>query len=92
VTIKVNVARSPEEADLQAQGIDVMQQMFERDAAPAPEELSPEPEADATEEADADTVADAEVDTAAEAPAADADAPEADAADETSAAEDGEQA
>jgi len=42
VTVKVNVARSPEEADLQAQGIDVMQQMFERDAAPAPEELTPE--------------------------------------------------
>src|SRR6478672_7639026 len=28
-TIKVNVARSPEEADLQAQGVDVMAQMFE---------------------------------------------------------------
>jgi large subunit ribosomal protein L9 len=35
VTVKVNVARSPEEADLQAQGIDVLQQMFEQDAAPA---------------------------------------------------------
>jgi large subunit ribosomal protein L9 len=35
VTVKVNVARSPEEADLQAQGIDVLQQMFDRDAAPA---------------------------------------------------------
>ena len=34
VTVKVNVARSPEEADLQAQGIDVLHQMFERDAAP----------------------------------------------------------
>ncbi len=34
VAITVNVARSPEEADLQAQGIDVLQQMFERDAAP----------------------------------------------------------
>jgi large subunit ribosomal protein L9 len=34
VTVKVNVARSPEEADLQAQGIDVLQQMFEREAAP----------------------------------------------------------
>ena len=45
VTVKVNVARSPEEADLQAQGIDVMQQMFERDAAPAPEDLTPEPPA-----------------------------------------------
>ncbi len=42
VTIKVNVARSPEEADLQAQGIDVLQQMFERDAGPAAEELAPE--------------------------------------------------
>jgi len=29
VTVKVNVARSPEEADLQAQGVDVLQQMFE---------------------------------------------------------------
>ena len=34
VVVKVNVARSPEEADLQAQGIDVLQQMFEREAAP----------------------------------------------------------
>jgi large subunit ribosomal protein L9 len=33
VTVKVNVARSPEEADLQAQGIDVMAQMFEREQA-----------------------------------------------------------
>ncbi len=31
VTVKVNVARSPEEAELQAQGVDVMAQMFERD-------------------------------------------------------------
>src|SRR5918911_3538723 len=43
VTVKVNVARSPEEADLQAQGIDVLQQMFEEQAAPlAAEELAPE--------------------------------------------------
>src|SRR3954454_18141042 len=35
VTVKVNVARSPEEADLQAQGVDVLQQMFEEEAAPA---------------------------------------------------------
>src|SRR5215217_9485656 len=34
VTVKVNVARSPEEAGLQAQGIDVLAQMFEREAAP----------------------------------------------------------
>jgi large subunit ribosomal protein L9 len=42
VTVKVNVARSPEEADLQAQGIDVLQQMFEEEAAPlAAEALEP---------------------------------------------------
>jgi large subunit ribosomal protein L9 len=42
VTVKVNVARSPEEADLQAQGIDVLQQMFEDEAAPlAAEEIEP---------------------------------------------------
>jgi large subunit ribosomal protein L9 len=34
VTVHVNVARSPEEADLQAQGIDVLQQMFEQETAP----------------------------------------------------------
>src|SRR6476620_3166189 len=46
VTVKVNVARSPEEADLQAQGIDVLQQMFEEDAAPiAAEQLEPVGEA-----------------------------------------------
>ena len=42
VIIKVNVARSPEEADLQAQGVDVLAQMFEEEAAPAAEELAPE--------------------------------------------------
>jgi len=31
--VKVNVARSPEEAELQAQGVDVMSSMFERDEA-----------------------------------------------------------
>src|SRR5437764_11205627 len=42
VTVKVNVARSPEEADLQAQGIDVLQQMFEEEAAPLlAEDLAP---------------------------------------------------
>jgi large subunit ribosomal protein L9 len=42
VMVKVNVARSPEEADLQAQGIDVLQQMFEDEAAPiAAEALEP---------------------------------------------------
>ena len=33
VTVKVNVARSPEEAELQAQGVDVMAAMFEKDEA-----------------------------------------------------------
>src|SRR5215210_52326 len=46
VTVRVNVARSPEEADLQLQGIDVMAQMFERDAAPPAEELEPVVETD----------------------------------------------
>ena len=51
VTVKVNVARSPEEADLQAQGIDVLQQMFEQDAAPAAAEFDPTAEPGATAEA-----------------------------------------
>jgi large subunit ribosomal protein L9 len=41
VTVKVNVARSPEEADLQAQGVDVMAQMFERDTTTFTEEFEP---------------------------------------------------
>jgi large subunit ribosomal protein L9 len=41
VTVKVNVTRSPEEADLQAQGVDVMAQMFERDTAAFTEESVP---------------------------------------------------
>lgn len=45
VAVKVNVARSPEEADLQAQGVDVLQQMFEREAAPLAEDLTPIDEA-----------------------------------------------
>ena len=43
-SVKVNVARSPEEADLQAQGIDVMSQMFERDTATFTEEFDPNAE------------------------------------------------
>ena len=70
VTVKVNVARSPEEADLQAQGIDVLQQMFEEDAAPiAAEELAPAAE---TEE----TPAAAEEPAPAEEPAAEEDEPQ----------------
>jgi large subunit ribosomal protein L9 len=57
VTVKVNVARSPEEADLQAQGVDVLAQMFEEEAAPlaaetlAGETAATEEEAAAVEEA-----------------------------------------
>ncbi len=71
-SIKVNVARSPEEADLQAQGIDVMAQMFERDTASFTEDFDPnaepgtipddidgEPRADAAAPADAEADADA---------------------------------
>jgi large subunit ribosomal protein L9 len=78
VTVRVNVARSPEEADLQLQGIDVMAQMFERDAVPPPEELTP---VAATDETDSgDEAGDA-------APAA----PEQAAGDEAAAAEDSEE-
>src|SRR3982751_2391836 len=51
VTVHVNVARSPEEADLQAQGIDVTAQMFERDTAAFTQELEPIAEEAATAEA-----------------------------------------
>jgi large subunit ribosomal protein L9 len=51
VTVKVNVARSPEEAELQAQGVDVMAQMFERDDAGFTEAYDPNAEPGATAEA-----------------------------------------
>jgi large subunit ribosomal protein L9 len=44
VTIRVNVARSPEEAELQAQGVDVMAAMFDRDSAGFTEERDPNAE------------------------------------------------
>ena len=44
VTIHVNVARSPEEADLQAKGVDVMAEMFEKDVAGFTEERDPNAE------------------------------------------------
>jgi large subunit ribosomal protein L9 len=53
VTVKVNVARSPEEAGLQAQGVDVMAQMFERDTAAFTEDVDPNAEPGATAEAPA---------------------------------------
>ena len=60
VTVKVNVARSPEEADLQAQGVDVMAQMFERDTAAFTEAYDPNAEPGATAEAPAEAAAPAE--------------------------------
>lgn len=55
VTVKVNVARSPEEAELQSQGVDVMAQMFEKDTAGFVEDFDPnaEPGVIAGEEAEA---------------------------------------
>lgn len=43
ITVKANVARSPDEADQQAQGVDVLAAMFEEEAAPTgfTEELDP---------------------------------------------------
>ena len=83
VNVHVNVARSPEEAELQAQGIDVIQAMFEEQAAPiAAEALSPEAEETAEEEAPV-----AEGDTLAEVEASDEPAAEDAAASEEGEAE-----
>ena len=67
VTVKVNVARSPEEAELQAKGVDVMASMFERDEAGFVEAYDPNAEPGAT----------ADVNPDAEAPAAAAEGDEA---------------
>ena len=72
VTVKVNVARSPEEAELQAQGVDVMASMFEREEAGFTEEFDPNAEPGTLPE-----------EAAAEAPAVEAAAAEARAATET---------
>ena len=44
VTIKVNIARSPEEAELQAKGVDVTADMFERDDSGFTEAFDPNAE------------------------------------------------
>jgi len=76
VTVKVNVARSPEEADLQAQGIDVLATMFEDEAAPAAEELNSEAaEEEAAPAAEAEE-APVAAETAAEEASEPAEAPE----------------
>ncbi len=60
ITVKVNVARSPEEAELQAQGVDVMSQMFERDTAAFTEDYDPNAEPGASADAPAPAPADDE--------------------------------
>ncbi|MFL6722242.1 MAG: 50S ribosomal protein L9 [Sphingomonas sp.] len=57
VTVNVNVARSPEEADLQAQGVDVMAQIFERDTAAFTEDFDANAEPTATAETPAEAAA-----------------------------------
>ncbi|MBN2971860.1 50S ribosomal protein L9 [Roseomonas aeriglobus] len=54
VTVKVNVARSPEEAEMQASGVDVMAAMFEKDEAGFTEDYDPNAEPGATAEVQAD--------------------------------------
>ena len=60
VTVKVNVARSPEEAEMQAQGVDVMASMFERDEAGFTEDYDPNAEPGATAEVQSDDRAEPE--------------------------------
>ena len=55
VTVKVNVARSPEEAEMQAQGVDVMASMFERDDAGFTEDYDPNAEPGEITRDDAET-------------------------------------
>ncbi|HEY6735142.1 MAG TPA: 50S ribosomal protein L9 [Roseiarcus sp.] len=50
VAVKVNVARSPEEAEMQASGVDVMAAMFEKDEAGFTEDFDPNAEPGATAE------------------------------------------
>jgi large subunit ribosomal protein L9 len=81
VTIKVNVARSPEEADLQAQGVDVLQQMFEEEAAPlAAEELAPAETEDTATAGAEPAAAEEAAETSGEAPGAPAAEDESDQA------------
>jgi large subunit ribosomal protein L9 len=68
VKIRVNVARSPEEAELQAKGVDVMAEMFEKDEAGFTEDYDPNAEPGATAEA-AEAPAPAEAGAADEAEA-----------------------
>ena len=57
VPVKVNVARSPEEAEMQSQGVDVMATMFEKDEAGFVEDYDPNAEPGATAEVQAEAPA-----------------------------------
>ena len=57
VTVKVNVARSPEEAEMQSQGVDVMAAMFEKDETGFVEAYDPNAEPGATAEVQAEAPA-----------------------------------
>jgi len=77
VTVRANVARSPDEADQQAQGIDVIAAMFEDEVAPAGfiEEIDPNAEpGELPKEAEEEPAG--EVSAKAEAPAEEAPAEE----------------
>ena len=60
VSAKVNVARSPEEAELQAKGVDVTADLFEREEAGFTEDYDPNAEPGATADEAAADVAEAE--------------------------------
>jgi large subunit ribosomal protein L9 len=55
VEVEVNIARSPEEAELQAKGIDIAAELFERDEAGFTEAYDPNAEPGATADAPAGT-------------------------------------
>lgn len=57
VMIKVNIARSPEEAEMQSKGVDVMSAMFEKDEAGFVEDYDPNAEPGATAETPAEAPA-----------------------------------
>ncbi len=79
VTVKVNVARSPEEAEKQAAGIDIIAEMFEVAQAEIVQDLAPE----AVEEAEGEDADKAEGNTGEDVETAEAsDEPEAEAGDD----------
>ncbi|HEY0014365.1 MAG TPA: 50S ribosomal protein L9 [Allosphingosinicella sp.] len=72
VTIRINVARSPEEAELQAQGVDVMADMFEKDSAGFTEDYDPNADPGATAERGSDDAAETQESSAGDGEAASA--------------------